>query len=55
VVIGCILNLVRRGHQDQIVVGGDIARRTMYCNYGEGRLGRRIRTSAWRNQNPFLQ
>jgi len=39
VLIGCILELVRRGFEDQIVVGGDIARRTMYANYGEGGLG----------------
>lgn len=39
VLIDCILRLVRAGHEDQIVVGGDIARRTMYRNYGEGGLG----------------
>ncbi|WP_127144499.1 phosphotriesterase family protein [Pelagibacterium montanilacus] len=39
VLIECILNLVRHGHEDQILIGGDIARRTMYRHYGEGGLG----------------
>jgi 5-phospho-D-xylono-1,4-lactonase len=47
VLIDCILQLVRRGHQDQIVVGGDIARRTMYRNYGEGGLGLGYILESW--------
>jgi phosphotriesterase-related protein len=47
VLIGCILELVRRGFEDQIVVGGDIARRTMYANYGEGGLGLGYILSRW--------
>jgi len=39
VLIDCILKLVKRGHERQILIGGDIARRTMYRNYGEGGLG----------------
>ena len=35
----CILDLVRHGHADQVLVGGDIARRTMFASYGEGGLG----------------
>lgn len=47
VLIDCILQLVRRGHQDQIVVGGDIARRTMFRNYGEGGLGLGYILESW--------
>ena len=47
VLIDCILNLVRHGHEDQIVVGGDIARRTMYRNYGEGGLGLGYILGSW--------
>ncbi|WP_172327904.1 phosphotriesterase [Mangrovicoccus sp. HB161399] len=39
VLIDCILKLVEAGHEDQIVVGGDIARRTMFAHYGKGGLG----------------
>ena len=39
VLIDCILKLVVRGHERQILIGGDIARRTMYRNYGQGGLG----------------
>ncbi|RYG95327.1 MAG: phosphotriesterase, partial [Alphaproteobacteria bacterium] len=39
VLIDCILQLVKRGHEQQLMIGGDIARRTMYRNYGEGGLG----------------
>ena len=39
VLIDCILKLVAKGHEKQILIGGDIARRTMYKNYGEGGLG----------------
>ena len=39
VLIDCILKLVARGHERQILIGGDIARRTMYRNYGQGGLG----------------
>jgi phosphotriesterase-related protein len=47
VLIGCILELVRRGHEDQIVVGGDIARRTMYASYGKGGLGLHYILASW--------
>lgn len=35
----CILDLVRNGHQDQVMIGGDIARRSMFASYGQGGLG----------------
>ncbi|MDX3926308.1 MAG: hypothetical protein QHC90_10965 [Shinella sp.] len=47
VLIDCILNLVKHGHEDQIVVGGDIARRTMFRNYGEGGLGLGYILESW--------
>lgn len=47
ILIDCILNLVRHGHEDQIVVGGDIARRTMFRNYGEGGLGLGYILGSW--------
>lgn len=47
VLIDCILNLVRHGHEDQIVVGGDIARRSMYRNYGKGGLGLGYILESW--------
>ncbi|MFB2553176.1 phosphotriesterase family protein [Ensifer soli] len=47
VLIDCILALVRHGHQDQILVGGDIARRTMFRNYGEGGLGLGYILQSW--------
>lgn len=45
--IDCILRLVQAGHEDQIVVGGDIARRTMFRNYGEGGLGLGYILESW--------
>ena len=47
VLIDCILNLVKHGLEDQIVVGGDIARRTMYRNYGKGGLGLGYILESW--------
>jgi predicted metal-dependent phosphotriesterase family hydrolase len=47
VLIDCILSLVKHGHEDQIVVGGDIARRTMFRNYGEGGLGLGYILESW--------
>jgi phosphotriesterase-related protein len=47
VLIDCILKLVARGHEKQIMVGGDIARRTMYRNYGEGGLGLGYILESW--------
>lgn len=47
VLIDCILSLIKHGHEDQIVVGGDIARRTMYRNYGEGGLGLGYILESW--------
>ncbi|MBR9652705.1 phosphotriesterase family protein [Thalassovita aquimarina] len=44
----CILDLVRRGHEDQIMVGGDIARRSMFASYGEGGLGMGFILEKWR-------
>lgn len=43
----CILDLVRRGHEDQIMIGGDIARRTMFASYGEGGLGMGFILEKW--------
>lgn len=43
----CILDLVRWGHEDQIMVGGDIARRTMFASYGEGGLGMGFILDKW--------
>lgn len=47
VLIDCILRLVKRGHAGQILIGGDIARRTMYRNYGEGGLGLGYILASW--------
>jgi len=47
VLIDCILSLIKHGHEDQIVVGGDIARRTMFRNYGEGGLGLGYILESW--------
>lgn len=47
ILIDCILNLVSNGHEDQILIGGDIARRTMYRNYGEGGLGLGYILESW--------
>lgn len=44
----CILDLVRWGHEDQIMVGGDIARRTMFASYGEGGLGMGFILEKWK-------
>ena len=47
VLIDGILRLVRRGHATQVLIGGDIARRTMYRNYGEGGLGLGYILESW--------
>ncbi|MCX5512745.1 phosphotriesterase-related protein [Kaistia algarum] len=47
VLIDCILKLAARGHEKQIMIGGDIARRTMYRNYGEGGLGLGYILESW--------
>lgn len=47
VLIDCILRLVTAGHEKQILIGGDIARRTMYRNYGEGGLGLGYILASW--------
>jgi len=47
VLIDCILQLVKRGHEKQLMIGGDIARRTMYRNYGEGGLGLGYILESW--------
>ena len=47
VLIDCILKLVKRGHEKQLMIGGDIARRTMYRNYGEGGLGLGYILESW--------
>lgn len=44
----CILDLVRWGHEDQVMVGGDIARRTMFASYGEGGLGMGFILEKWK-------
>ena len=45
--IDCILKLVKRGYEKQVMIGGDIARRTMYRNYGEGGLGLGYILESW--------
>lgn len=47
VLIDCVLRLVAAGHEDQIVIGGDIARRSMYRNYGKGGLGLGYILESW--------
>jgi phosphotriesterase-related protein len=47
VLIGCILKLVARGHAKQILIGGDIARRSMYRYYGKGGLGLGYILESW--------
>ncbi|PDQ23035.1 phosphotriesterase-related protein [Mesorhizobium sanjuanii] len=47
VLIDCILKLVKRGYEKQVMIGGDIARRTMYRNYGEGGLGLGYILESW--------
>lgn len=47
VLIDCILKLVKRGYEKQLMIGGDIARRTMYRNYGEGGLGLGYILESW--------
>ncbi|MDA4848495.1 phosphotriesterase family protein [Hoeflea poritis] len=44
----CILDLVRAGHEDQIMIGGDIARKTMFASYGKGGLGMGFILEKWR-------
>jgi phosphotriesterase-related protein len=34
--IACIIELVKRGHEDQILLGGDTARRSYFHSYGNG-------------------
>lgn len=34
--IACILELVRNGHKDQILISGDTARKSYYRHYGQG-------------------
>ncbi|OLP55583.1 hypothetical protein BJF92_07855 [Rhizobium rhizosphaerae] len=41
------LSLIKHRHKDQIVVGGDIARRTMYRHDGEGGLGLGYILESW--------
>ena len=43
----CILDLVRWGHQDQVLIGGDIARRSMFKSYGKGGLGMGFILEKW--------
>lgn len=43
----CILDLVRWGHADQVMIGGDIARRSMFASYGEGGLGMGFILEKW--------
>lgn len=43
-----ILNLVRHGHEKQVMVGGDIARRSMFSGYGLGGLGMGYILEKWR-------
>ena len=43
----CILDLVKAGHEDQIMIGGDIARKTMFASYGKGGLGMGFILEKW--------
>ncbi len=43
----CILDLVRAGHGPQILIGGDIARKSMFASYGKGGLGMGYILSSW--------
>lgn len=42
-----ILDLVRRGHEGQVLIGGDIARRSMFASYGLGGLGMGFILDKW--------
>lgn len=43
-----ILALCRKGYQDQILIGGDFARKSMSAHYGKGGLGLKFILSDWR-------
>ncbi|WP_130830700.1 phosphotriesterase family protein [[Erwinia] mediterraneensis] len=43
-----ILALCRKGYQDQILIGGDFARKSMSAHYGKGGLGLKFILSEWR-------
>ena len=43
----CILDLVDRGHEEQVLIGGDIARRSMFASYGLGGLGMGFILEKW--------
>jgi phosphotriesterase-related protein len=45
--IGLIIDLVRSGHAEQIMIGGDIARKSMFRNYGKGGLGMSFILEKW--------
>ena len=45
--IGLIIELCRRGHAAQVMIGGDIARRTMFRHYGKGGLGMAYILEKW--------
>lgn len=46
--VGLIIDLVRRGHAEQVMIGGDIARKSMFRNYGKGGLGMSFILEKWR-------
>lgn len=43
-----IITLIKAGFEDQIVIGGDIARKTMFASYGLGGLGMGYILSSWK-------
>ena len=45
--IGLILDLVKRGHAGQVMIGGDIARKHMFRHYGKGGLGMAYILETW--------
>jgi predicted metal-dependent phosphotriesterase family hydrolase len=45
--IGLIIDLCRRGHEGQVMIGGDIARKTMFRHYGKGGLGMAYILEKW--------
>lgn len=45
-----IIDLCRRGHAEQVMIGGDIARKSMFRHYGKGGLGMAFILEKWRSR-----
>ncbi len=45
-----IIDLCRRGHAGQVMIGGDIARKSMFRHYGKGGLGMAFILEKWRSR-----